>query len=65
MDYDKGNGAKKLGADAAGGAEGGMAEGTAGGPGQGNALKDASDEAVEEIEKRRDGGDNAGAGDIG
>jgi hypothetical protein len=52
-------------ADAAGGAEGGMAEGSAGGPGEGNSLKDASDEAVGEAEKRKDGTGHAGAGDIG
>lgn len=49
-------------ADPAGGAEGGMADGTAGGPGQGDTLKDASDEAVRAIEER-DG--HAGTGDIG
>lgn len=51
--------------DAAGGAEGGMAEGNAGGPGQGNTLQDASDEAVREMEKRKDGAGHAGAGDLG
>jgi hypothetical protein len=50
-------------ADPAGGAEGGMAEGSAGGPGQGNTLKDASDEAMREIEKR--GEAHAGTGDYG
>ncbi|HEX8213861.1 MAG TPA: hypothetical protein VF582_00140 [Allosphingosinicella sp.] len=52
-------------ADAAGGAEGGMGEGSAGGPGEGNSLQDASDEAVSEAEERRDGTGHAGAGDIG
>jgi hypothetical protein len=52
-------------ADASGGAEGGMAEGSAGGPGEGNSLEDASDEAVSEAEKRKDGTGHAGAGDIG
>ncbi len=51
--------------DAAGGAEGGMAGGSAGGPGQGNSLEDASDEAVSEMEKRRDGAGHAGTGDYG
>jgi len=53
---------KDKAADAAGGAEGGLAEGSAGGPGEGNSLKDASDEAVAEAEKRTG---HAGAGDIG
>ena len=50
-------------ADPAGGAEGGMPDGTAGGPGQGNTLKDLSDETVREMEK----GDepHAGRGDYG
>ncbi len=52
-------------ADAAGGAEGGMSEGSAGGPGEGNSLEDASEEEVGEAEKRRDGTGHAGAGDIG
>ena len=52
-------------ADAAGGAEGGMGEGSAGGPGQGNTLKDASDEAVRDMEKRKDGAGHAGTGDYG
>ena len=52
-------------AAAAGGAEGGMSEGSAGGPGEGNSIEDASDEAVSEAEKRRDGTGHAGAGDIG
>ncbi len=56
---------RKSADDAAGGAEGGMASGSAGGPGQGDTLKDASDEAIAEIEKRRDGGGHAGTGDIG
>ena len=50
-------------ADPAGGAEGGMSEGSAGGPGQGNTLQDASDEAMREIEKR--GEAHAGTGDYG
>jgi hypothetical protein len=33
--------------------------------GRGDTLKDASDEAVNEMEKRRDGSGYAGAGDIG
>ena len=33
--------------------------------GRGDSLKDASDEAVVEIEERRDGVGHAGAGDIG
>ncbi len=66
MDHDKGNGREDAGpADAAGGAEGGMRSGSAGGPGQGDTLKDASDEATREMEKRRDGEGHAGAGDIG
>jgi len=48
---------------AAGGAEAGM--GGAGGRGQGNTLKDASDEAVRELEKRKDGAGHAGTGDYG
>jgi hypothetical protein len=51
--------------DAAGGAEGGMAGGSAGGPGQGDTLKDASDEAVREMEKGRDGAGHVGTGDLG
>ncbi len=51
--------------DAAGGAEGGMAGGSAGGPGQGDTLKDLSDEAVREMENRRDGAGHAGTGDYG
>ena len=51
--------------DAAGGAEGGMAGGSAGGPGQGNSLDDLSDEAVREMENRRDGKGHAGTGDYG
>lgn len=51
--------------DAAGCAEGGMAEGSAGGPGQGDTLQDASDEAVREMEKSRDGAGHAGTGDFG
>ncbi len=66
MDHEKGNGHSGEGtADAAGGAEGGMGSGSAGGPGQGDSLRDASDEAVEELEKRRDGDGHAGSGDIG
>ena len=34
-------------------------------PAGGETLKDASDEAVAEMKKRRDGGGHAGAGDIG
>ena len=35
-------------------------------PGTGDSLQDASDEAVREIERRRDeGGGHAGTGDIG
>jgi hypothetical protein len=52
-------------ADAAGGAEGGMSEGSAGGPGKGNTLKDLSEETVREMEKRRDGAGHAGTGDYG
>jgi hypothetical protein len=51
--------------DASGGAEGGMADGSAGGPGQGNSLDDLSDEAVREMENRRDGKGHAGTGDYG
>ncbi len=54
---------KNRDADAAGGAEGGMADGSAGGPGQGDTLQDASDEAVREMEKRKDGAGHAGTGD--
>lgn len=50
---------------AAGGAEGGMGGGSAGGPGQGDTLQDASDEAVREMESRRDGAGHAGTGDFG
>jgi hypothetical protein len=49
--------------DAAGGAEGGMAEGSAGGPSQGNTLKDLSDENVREMEKEDE--PHAGRGDYG
>ncbi len=49
--------------DPAGGAEGGMAEGGAGGPGQGNTLKDLSDEAVRDLEQSDD--HHAGHGDYG
>ena len=49
--------------DPAGGAEGGMAEGSAGGPGQGNSLKDLSDEAVREMEESEE--PHAGRGDYG
>jgi hypothetical protein len=51
--------------DSAGGAEGGMEGGSAGGPGQGNSLKDLSDETVREMEKRKDGSGHAGTGDYG
>lgn len=51
--------------DASGGAEGGMPGGSAGGPGQGNSLDDLSDEAVREMENRRDGKGHAGTGDYG
>jgi hypothetical protein len=51
--------------DASGGAEGGMAEGSAGGPGQGNSLQDLSEEAVREMENREDGEGHAGTGDFG
>ena len=51
--------------DPAGGAEGGMGDGSAGGPGQGNSLEDLSDETVREMEKRRDGAGHAGTGDYG
>ncbi len=50
-------------ADQAGGAEGGMAGGSAGGPGQGNSLKDLSDEAVRELENEEE--PHAGHGDYG
>jgi hypothetical protein len=59
------NDKKPSDADAAGGAEGGMGEGSAGGPGQDNSLEDLSDEAVREMEKRRDGAGHAGTGDYG
>ncbi|HEY0625363.1 MAG TPA: hypothetical protein VGD10_01385 [Allosphingosinicella sp.] len=49
--------------DPAGGAEGGMAEGGAGGPGQGNGLVELSDEAVRELEKGEE--PHAGRGDYG
>ncbi len=49
--------------DEAGGAEGGMASGSAGGPGQGNSLKDLSDEAVRELESEDE--PHAGHGDYG
>jgi hypothetical protein len=49
--------------DAAGGAEGGMAGGSAGGPGQGETLKDASDDAVRELES--EDAPHAGRGDGG
>ena len=51
--------------EAAGGSEGGMAEGSAGGPGQGNSLDDLSEEAVREMEKSKDGAGHAGRGDFG
>ncbi len=35
------------------------------GPGSGNSLEDAADEAAREMDKRRDGEGHAGAGDIG
>ena len=54
---------KKPETDPAGGAEGGMAEGGAGGPGQGNSLKDLSDDAVREMEKEDE--PHAGRGDYG
>jgi hypothetical protein len=54
---------KRPQADPAGGAEGGMAEGTAGGPSQGNSLKDLSDEAVRELEESEE--PHAGRGDGG
>ena len=50
-------------ADPAGGAEGGMGQGSAGGPGQGNSLKDLSDEAVREMENEDE--PHAGRGDYG
>lgn len=56
---------RRSAADAAGGAEGGMPEGSAGGPGQGNTLKDASEEAVKHLQQRTDGRGHAGSGDIG
>ena len=34
-------------------------------PGEGESLEEASKDAVREIERRRDGGGHAGAGDIG
>ena len=34
-------------------------------PGEGEGVDEASEEAVRELEKRRDGGGHAGAGDIG
>jgi hypothetical protein len=34
-------------------------------PGEGEGLEDAAADAVREIERRRDGGGHAGAGDIG
>lgn len=49
--------------DAASGADGGMACGSAGGPGQGNTLQDASDEAVRELENEDE--PHAGHGDYG
>jgi hypothetical protein len=49
--------------NAAGGTEGGMGSGSAGGPGQGDTLKDASDEAVRELEREDD--PHAGRGDYG
>ena len=49
---------KKPETDPAGGAEGGMAEGGEGGPGQGNTLEDLSEETVREMEN--DGEDHAG-----
>jgi|GEM_PF-6231583 len=60
-----GNEKKLSDADSAGGAEGGMGEGSAGGPGQGNTLEDLSDETVREMERRRDGAGHAGTGDYG
>lgn len=34
-------------------------------PGKGDTLEDAAADAVREIERRKDGGGHAGAGDIG
>jgi hypothetical protein len=48
--------------------EGGAQNGEAAAPGapaKGDTLEDAADEAVREIERRKDGGGHAGAGDIG
>ena len=66
MAYDGGTvGERNSVTDEAGGTEGDMRGQTAGGPEQGDSLEDASEEAVAEMEKRRDGGGHAGAGDIG
>jgi hypothetical protein len=54
---------KKQKTDPAGGAEGGMGEGSAGGPGQGDSLQDLSDENVREMEKQDE--PHAGRGDYG
>ncbi len=49
---------------AAGGAEGGLDEGRAGGAGRGNSLRDLSEETVEFLEKQDEPG-HAGRGDYG
>ncbi len=49
----------------AGGAERGMAGRSAGGSGQGDTLKDLSEEAVRELENRSDGAGHSGTGDYG
>ncbi len=55
----------KRNSDAGGSSEGGATGSEAGGAGQGNTLKDLSDETVREMEKRKDGAGHAGTGDYG
>ncbi len=57
-----GNKAQHPGAEQA---EDGVSHDSSGDPGRGNSLQDASDEAVREIEKSRDGAGHAGTGDFG
>jgi hypothetical protein len=51
-------------ADAAGGEEGGMGRGSAGGPGIDDAIGEGGDPR-DEVEKRSGAGDHAAAGDAG
>ena len=42
-----------------------LEEGETSPPGEGNSLQDASEEAVRELERRKDGSGHAGTGDYG